>query len=72
MNRKGVILPNSELPELDIVSEKNKKSLRFAVEHQVDYVGLSFVGSALDIETVRSEMQAIAGEDVRVQRLFLR
>ena len=68
-NRKGVILPDSEL-ELDILSEKDKKDLRFAVEHQVDYVGLSFVGSALDIETVRSEMRAIAGEGVRVPKII--
>jgi pyruvate kinase len=68
-NRKGVILPDSEL-DLEILSEKDKKDLRFAVEHQVDYVGLSFVGSAEDIQTVRDEMRAIAGEGARVPKII--
>ncbi len=67
-NRKGVILPDSEL-DLDILSEKDRKDLRFAVEHEVDYVGLSFVGSAEDIEKVRQEMVSIAGEGKRLPKI---
>lgn len=68
-NRKGVILPDSEL-DLDILSDKDRKDLRFAVEHEVDYVGLSFVGSAEDIAKVRQEMVSIAGEGKRLPKII--
>lgn len=51
-NHKGVILPDTEL-DLKILSDKDKKDLAFAVQEGVDYLGLSFVGSAADIEEVR-------------------
>ncbi len=68
-NRKGVILPDSEL-DLDILSEKDKSDLRFAVEHDLDYVGLSFVGSADDIAKVREEMQYIAPDKERLPKII--
>jgi pyruvate kinase len=52
-NHKGVILPDTEL-DLDILSEKDKEDLAFAVKEEIDYLGLSFVGSASDVEHVRS------------------
>jgi len=60
-DRKGVILPDSKL-ELSILSEKDIKDLEFVLKEGVDYVGLSFVGSAEDIEKVRKEMRRIVGE----------
>ena len=67
-NRKGVILPDSEL-KLSILSEKDKKDLRFVLEEVVDYVALSFVGSASDIESVREEMKSILGKDARLPKI---
>ena len=60
-NRKGVILPDSEL-KLSILSEKDRKDLKFVLEEGVDYIGLSFVGSAQDIKSVRKEMKEMIGE----------
>ncbi len=60
-NRKGVILPDSTL-HLSILSDKDRRDLEFVVKEGVDYVGLSFVGSAEDIESVRAEMATLAGE----------
>jgi pyruvate kinase len=68
-NRKGVILPDSEL-DLDILSDKDRSDLRFAVEHQVDYVGLSFVGSAEDITKVRAEMQSYVPVGTRLPKII--
>ena len=68
-SRKGVILPDSTL-DLDILSDKDKEDLRFAVEHAVDYIGLSFVGSAEDIATVRSEMQSYVAPDARLPKII--
>ncbi len=64
-NRKGVILPDSRL-ELSILSEKDIRDLHFVLKEGVDYVGLSFVGSAHDIELVRKEMKSVLGEDARL------
>ncbi|MDP3957763.1 MAG: pyruvate kinase [bacterium] len=60
-NRKGVILPDSHLT-LDILSEKDKKDLRFIVDEGVDFVGVSFVGTAEDIVSVREAMKAMLPE----------
>lgn len=50
--RKGVILPDTAI-DLPILSDKDRADLQFSLEEGVDYIGLSFVGSAQDIETVR-------------------
>jgi pyruvate kinase len=57
-NKKGVNLPDSKI-NLPVLTEKDKKDLRFVVEAGVDYVGLSFVGSAEDIAWVREEMRLV-------------
>ncbi|MEI8096625.1 MAG: pyruvate kinase, partial [Candidatus Moraniibacteriota bacterium] len=60
-NRKGVILPDSHL-NLSILSEKDTNDLRFVLEEGVDFVGLSFVGSAEDIAEVRATMKTMLPE----------
>lgn len=67
-NRKGVILPDSVL-KLAILSEKDLKDLHFVLEEGVDFVGLSFVGSVEDIESVRQEMKRVAGEKARLPQI---
>lgn len=67
-NRKGVILPDSHLV-LSILSDKDRKDLNFVLEEGVDYVGLSFVGSAEDIESVRDVMRAKLGKDARLPQI---
>lgn len=46
--KKGVNLPNTKV-SLPSLTEKDKKDLDFALTHNVDWVGLSFVRSARDI-----------------------
>lgn len=67
-NRKGVILPDSKLT-LPILSEKDKRDLAFVLEEGVDFVGLSFVGSVEDIESVREEMKHMLGENAHFPQL---
>lgn len=67
-NRKGVILPDSVL-KLAILSEKDLKDLHFVLEEGVDFVGLSFVGSVEDIESVRQEMKRMVGEKTRLPQI---
>jgi pyruvate kinase len=67
-NRKGVILPDSQL-DLSILSEKDIRDLHFVLKEGVDYIGLSFVGSAEDIDLVRKEMRSVLGEDARLPQI---
>ncbi len=67
-NRKGVILPDSVL-ELSILSEKDLRDLHFVLEEGVDFIGLSFVGGAQDIENVRTEMKRVLGEKARLPQI---
>jgi pyruvate kinase len=55
-NRKGVNLPDSKI-HLPVLTAKDKADLKFVVKRDVDFVGLSFVGSADDIAWVREEMR---------------
>ncbi len=45
---KGLNLPNTKV-SLPCLTEKDKQDLDFALEHDVDWIGLSFVRSARDI-----------------------
>jgi len=57
--RKGVNFPDSDLP-LPILTEKDRSDLAFLLEEQVDFVALSFVGTASDIEDVRGFVHDLA------------
>ncbi len=51
--RKGVNLPDTRI-SLPSLSEKDKRDIKFIVEHVIEWVGLSFVRSARDIEELIS------------------
>lgn len=57
--RKGVILPDTMI-DLPILSEKDIADLAFILELGIEYVGLSFVGSAQDITMVQKKMKELA------------
>jgi len=47
-SKKGVNLPNTKV-SLPCLTEKDRADLEFALEHNVEWIGLSFVRSAADI-----------------------
>ncbi|MGV6860605.1 MAG: pyruvate kinase [Putridiphycobacter sp.] len=47
-SKKGVNLPNTKI-SLPCITEKDAKDLEFALQQEVDWIGLSFVRSARDI-----------------------
>ena len=51
-SKKGVNLPNTKV-SLPSLTEKDKEDLDFALEQNVDWIGLSFVRSARDIIELR-------------------
>ena len=55
-SRKGVNLPNTNI-SLPCLTEKDLIDLEFALEHNVDWIGLSFVRSARDIIELKHLIQ---------------
>jgi pyruvate kinase len=67
-NHKGVIIPDLEM-KLPIFSVKDLLDLKFILEEKVDFVGLSFVGSAEDIVNARTRMREIVGATARLPQI---
>jgi pyruvate kinase len=51
-DHKGIALPRISAP-MSCLTPKDKEDLRFGIQHEVDYVAVSFVRSAADIQEVR-------------------
>jgi pyruvate kinase len=60
-NNVGVNVPETSL-SLARISEANREDLRFAAEHDVDYVAVSFVRSAGDVLEVRRALEQLGAE----------
>jgi pyruvate kinase len=54
-NNKGLNLPSTHLP-IDILTEKDKEDLQFALSEKVDFIALSFVQTADDIIQARNRI----------------
>ena len=55
-SKQGIAVPHARL-QLAALTAKDLKDLDFAVQHQIDFVGLSFVRRAADINHLRQELQ---------------
>lgn len=51
-SRRGVCIPGIKL-DIPFVSEDDKKDIQYACEHDGDYLALSFVNSASDVQEVK-------------------
>ena len=52
-SRKGINIPKAHLP-IEAITPKDLEILEFIAEHEIDAVGLSFVGSVYDVLKVKS------------------
>jgi len=52
MSRKGINLPDTDFGG-DILTEKDYRDLEYGAKQDIDYVALSFIQSAHDVETAR-------------------
>jgi pyruvate kinase len=64
ISRKGINLPDTDF-EGDILTPKDKKDIVFGSENDMDYVALSFVQSAHDIEQLKSILDGL-GSNAKV------
>lgn len=62
--RKGINLPDTDF-EGDILTVRDRKDIAYGVEHDFDYVALSFVQTAKDIKTLKN-MLVTMGSDAKV------
>lgn len=64
IKRKGINLPDTDFAG-DIITAKDKKDLVFGSTHDIDYVALSFVQRAGDIESLRRRLKTL-GSTARI------
>lgn len=60
-SRKGINFPNTRL-NLNVITEKDKKDIAWAVEHNVEYIAISFVQSENDVKQAKKIVETLGGE----------
>lgn len=64
-NNKSVNIPNVKV-KLPALTEKDRSDLKFAVEHDMDYIAASFVRKASDVNEIREQLRRHGGSDIRI------
>ena len=64
-NNKSINIPDTKI-QLPALTEKDRSDLRFAAEHDFDFVAASFVRKAQDVLDIREELDKWGGEGVRI------
>lgn len=64
-SRKTLTIQGKEM-DLPIISDRDLQNIKFAVENDVDYIGLSYVRSAEDIEYVKDLLRRLGRSDIGV------
>lgn len=57
-NNKGVNIPGVPLP-VKSITDKDKRDIAWGVEHQADYIALSFVKTAQDVQELRDIIKSL-------------
>jgi len=66
--RKGINLPQTSVSQPSMTS-KDRADIRFGIDHDVDYIALSFVRTASDIEAVRKYITKYGGTQQVVAKI---
>jgi len=61
IKRKGINLPDTDFGG-DIITEKDRKDMSFGSNHDIDYVAVSFIQTAEDIEHARRLLKNLGSE----------
>lgn len=64
-SRRGVCIPGIKL-DVPFVSDEDREDIKYACEHNGDYLALSFVNCAKDIEDVRALCKEYGREDMLI------
>ncbi len=66
--RQGVTLPSVHFVE-STLTDADRRDMAFAAKHQVEYVGLSFLSSAADVNAARGELLALGARPGLVAKI---
>jgi pyruvate kinase len=66
--RKGINLPQTNVSQPSMTS-KDRADVRFAIEHDFDYIALSFVRTAQDVESVRRYITKYGGTQLVIAKI---
>lgn len=64
-SKKGMNFPDSELT-IPAITDKDREDVKFAVEHQLDYIAASFIRRRSDIEGLRQLLADCGGSEINV------
>jgi len=64
-SEKTLAIKNKDIP-LPTLSEKDVQDVKFAVEKDLDYIGLSFVRTARDVKGLREILNSLGGENIKI------
>lgn len=64
LKRKGMNLPDTDFGG-DILTEKDMRDIRFGVTQDIDYVAISFIQTAADVENMRRILKEL-GSDAKI------
>lgn len=64
-SRKALAIPGKDF-DLPSLTSKDVEDLKFALEHNVDYIGLSYVRTPSDVESLRSLLKRWNCEGVKI------
>lgn len=67
--RKGINVPDTEL-HFGAVTEKDEKDLVFAMEQDADFVALSFVSNAEEINETREKIRKLLGRENNIPQII--
>lgn len=64
-NNKSINIPDVHIL-LPSLTEKDKEDLKFAAEHDFDFIAASFVRKASDVQDIRTCLDAYGGNNIRI------
>lgn len=66
--RKGINIPGSQ-GSLNVLTERDKQFVKFAIDNEIDYLGLSFVRNAKDVMELRELIKQLNGKTKVISKI---
>jgi pyruvate kinase len=67
-NHKGVNIPDAKL-KIGAVTEKDEEDLKYALKKEVDFIALSFVSNAKEIDATREKIKKILDRKINLPQI---
>ncbi len=67
-SRKGVNFPNTRL-EMEVLTEKDRRDIAWGVEHEVDFMAISFVQTGEDMRKARALVESHGGRQHLIAKI---